>query len=85
MSWSNRVCAYCGQEFKRRIMGINLGLKRKEKCPHCGKWNTFDIHGNNIAILEGKLDTEERSELESKEDLTEEERLERKMEESRYE
>ena len=78
------MCAYCGQEFNRRIMGINLGLKRKEKCPHCGKWNTFDIHGNNVDILE-ESPKEERSDLEKAEELTEEERLERKLEESRYE
>jgi predicted nucleic acid-binding Zn-ribbon protein len=78
-----RTCANCGQQFKRRIMGINLGLKRKEKCPHCGRWNTFDIHGNNVAIL--NEEPEEPSGLEAAEDLSEEERLERKLEESRYE
>jgi len=84
MSWSMRVCAHCGEEFKRRIMGINLGMRRKEKCPHCGKWNTFDIHGNNLAIMDD-LGTERRSALEDTEELSEEERLERKIEESRYE
>ena len=80
-----RVCASCGQEFKRRIIGLNLGLRRKERCPHCGKWNTFDIHGNNLAILSGKLESKETSDLDRAESLTDEERIRKRIEESKYE
>lgn len=81
-----RVCAACGEEFSRRIFGINMGLRRKERCPHCKRWNTFDIHGNNVDIISGDMVKEkEVSGLDKAEGLSEEERLKRKLEESRYE
>ena len=80
-----RVCASCNQEFKRRIFGLNMGLRRKERCPHCGNWNTFDIHGNNVAILSGNMEKKEVSGLERAESLSDEERVRKRIEESRYE
>ncbi len=80
-----RECAYCGGKFKRRIFAINLGLTRKERCPHCGRWNTFDVHGNNVTSVNGGPDENKGPELEKAEELTEEERLERRIEESKYE
>lgn len=32
-------CPECGQKYPRPFLGINLGLKRYEKCPHCKKWH----------------------------------------------
>ncbi|NYT12026.1 MAG: hypothetical protein GKC03_05670 [Methanomassiliicoccales archaeon] len=80
-----RVCVSCGQEFKRRIIGLNMGLRRKEKCPHCGKWNTFDFHGNNVEIISGDMVTKEVSDLERTESLSSEERMRKRIEESKYE
>jgi hypothetical protein len=80
-----RVCAFCGQDFKRRIFGLNMGLRRKEKCPHCGKWNTFDFHGNNVEIISGDMVTKEVSDLERTESLSSEERTRKRIEESKYE
>ena len=80
-----RVCSSCGEEFKRRIVGLNLGLKRKERCPHCGKWNTFDFHGNNVEITPGDMVRREVSDLERTESLSSEERMKKRIEDSKYE
>lgn len=82
---SMRICASCGQEFKRRILGLNMGIRRKEKCPHCGKWNTFDLHGNNVEIISGDMVSKEVSDLEREESLSSEERMKKRIEDSKYE
>ena len=32
------VCPRCQLPYSRHFLGINLGLGKLERCPHCGKW-----------------------------------------------
>jgi hypothetical protein len=33
------TCPKCGQSHNRPLIAFNLGWKRYERCPHCGKWS----------------------------------------------
>lgn len=32
------VCGACAKPFPRRLLALNLGPWKLERCPHCGKW-----------------------------------------------
>jgi hypothetical protein len=36
-------CPGCGAVYSRPFFGLNLGLKRYERCPHCRKWHMISI------------------------------------------
>ena len=36
-------CPGCGAVYSRPFFGMNLGLKRYERCPHCRKWHIISI------------------------------------------
>ncbi|WP_420629947.1 Ig-like domain-containing protein [Candidatus Leptofilum sp.] len=33
------ICPKCNKPFARHIWGLNLGLSKFDRCPHCGKWS----------------------------------------------
>jgi hypothetical protein len=33
------TCPKCGESHKRALIAFNLGVKRFERCPHCGRWS----------------------------------------------
>jgi len=33
------ICPKCGEGHQRTLIAFNLGWKRYERCPHCGKWS----------------------------------------------
>lgn len=33
------ICPKCNKPFARHIWGLNLGLAKFDRCPHCGKWS----------------------------------------------
>lgn len=37
--WGGTVCPKCGRPFSRHIWGLNLGVGKYDRCPHCGKWS----------------------------------------------
>jgi hypothetical protein len=74
-----RQCPHCGGSFERTFFGINLLTTRYERCPLCKKWSRHSRFGGDIdgpPILVEASDSEEESE---------EDRLRRRIEESRYE
>jgi hypothetical protein len=37
------LCPSCGQRYRQPIFGLNMGMKRYERCPVCKKWHWVDI------------------------------------------
>jgi len=33
------VCRHCGTAFQRRLLAVNLGFRRLERCPNCARWS----------------------------------------------
>lgn len=78
------ICPRCLRPFARSLLGINLVVGRLERCPHCGKWSLVQRASPEA------LRAAEQAELELVEDsveapsLSEEERLRKELDDSRY-
>jgi uncharacterized Zn-finger protein len=78
------ICPKCGRPFALHLFGFNLGLSKFDRCPYCGKWST--VRAKPLPELRAA----EAAELEAANAaapslLSEEERLRRELERSRYE
>jgi len=78
------ICPKCQRPFPLHIYGMNLGIGKYDRCPHCGKWSL--VRRQRLSELRAA----EASELASAESdqpqppLSEEERLRKELDDSRY-
>jgi hypothetical protein len=77
------VCPKCGRPFARHWWGLNAGLGKLDRCPHCGKWSIV-----RAQPLE-QLRAAEAAELKDAQgapvpELSPEEKLRRQLDDSRY-
>lgn len=76
------ICSKCRRPFILHLWGMNLGLSRLDRCPYCGKWSVVRIQ--SLA----KLRQAEKAELTWSENEvkqeTEEERVRKEIENSKY-
>jgi hypothetical protein len=78
------ICPKCHRPFALPLFGMNLGLSKLARCPNCGKWSAVRIQ--SIA----KLREAERAELEQAKagepivGETEEEKLKKELDNSKY-
>lgn len=83
------VCRGCGLPFARDVLGLNMLVGKLMRCPHCGKWAVLPAASPaEVAAAEER----ERQRLRGGTPATavtpqpsEEERLRRRIEDSRYE
>ena len=76
------ICPKCGRPFAVHLWGLRLGFTRFDRCPYCGKWSLV-----RYASLD-KLHAAEEAELEGERaqvpEMTEEEKLKKDLEDSKY-
>jgi hypothetical protein len=78
------ICPKCGRPFSRHWWGLNAGLGKFDRCDHCGKWSLVR------ALPLEQLRAAEAAELQqatsgpAPAEMSEEERLRKQIEESRY-
>lgn len=78
------ICPKCDRPFSRHIYGLNLGTRKFDRCPYCGKWSLV-----GRASIE-ELETAEAAEVEAAQkgvfqpQLSEDEELRRDIEDSRF-
>ena len=82
-AFGGAVCPKCGCPFPRHWWGLNLGTKKYDRCPHCGKWSMLGRAGEEelkaAAIACGlEKPPDEESESHSKVDL------QKRLDDSRY-
>jgi len=80
------VCPKCGRSFSRHFWGLNIGIGKFDRCPHCGKWSV------TMRASPGELMAAEEAELEAAQEvpedapvISEEERLRKDLYDSRFE
>ncbi len=78
------ICPKCGRPFSRHIWGMNLGLGKLDRCPHCGKWSI--VRAQPIDILRAAEQAElENADTEGQlQEMSEEERFRKELDNSRY-
>jgi hypothetical protein len=80
------VCPKCGRPFSRHWWGINLLAGKLDRCPYCGKWSlTQGAHPSVLRAAEEAELAMVEEEKEERPEISEEERLKRSLEESRFE
>lgn len=81
------VCPRCGRPFSLQLWSVNLMAGRLTRCPHCAKWS-FVQRASPVALAEAE---EFEAELEAEGEVLpagsvgEEERLRRRLDDSRFE
>ncbi|HET7010388.1 MAG TPA: Ig-like domain-containing protein [Anaerolineales bacterium] len=75
------VCPRCRLPFSRHALGLNLGLGKLERCPHCGRWS---VVGRATSEALAEAEARWRSEGSAPVPGSDEERLRRQIDDSRY-
>ena len=79
------VCKRCGKPFSRHILSPNLVVGKLERCPYCGKM-AIVRRGTRLELQEAEeLLLAERQERDVPAEESEDERLRRMLDESRFE
>lgn len=79
------ICPKCGRPFSRHIYGLNLGIRKFDRCPYCGKWSLVRrASKEELAAAEAaEIKSSQAGAYEPR--LIEQEQLQRDLEDSRYE
>jgi ribosomal protein S27E len=49
MLFGRRRCPECGHEYDAPLIGINFGLTRYERCPHCRHWHWTKVFSHKAS------------------------------------
>jgi hypothetical protein len=80
--YGGAVCPKCGKPFARHWYGINLGFKKLDQCPHCGKWSFVSrATPQELEIAAAKMQAAPTPELPKQ---SEEELLRKEVDDSRF-
>lgn len=78
------VCPNCRHPYALHLWGINLVAGRLDRCPHCGKWALVRRASPEALQAAVELWNEEGKPSDSAAPLSDEERLRRDLDESRF-
>lgn len=84
-NFGGAICPNCGRPFSRHIYGLNLGPRKLDRCPYCGKWSLVGRASRD------ELEAAEAAEIEAAQaglfqpGLSEDDALKRDLDESRFE
>ena len=78
------ICPRCLRPFPRSLMGFNMLVGRLERCPHCGKWSIVHRASPEALRAAGQAELEQADEEVAAPSLSEEERLRKELDDSRY-
>jgi len=80
------ICPKCNRPFSRHIWGLNIGMGKYDRCPHCGKWSV--TRGASLAELRAAEEAEfkmaEDDQVSIQGEISEKEQLSKEIEDSRY-
>jgi hypothetical protein len=79
------ICSKCGRPFSRHLLAPNLMFGKLERCPHCGKFGIVPRATPAQLAAAEAAELEMTTESEQVPVLNEEERLQRDLDDSRYE
>jgi ribosomal protein L32 len=83
-AFGGTVCPKCGRPYSRHIWGMNLGVGKLDRCPHCGKWSI----ARRATPQELRMAEEAELQMAQNESQvptqSEEEKLRKELDDSRY-
>lgn len=78
------VCPKCQRPFAVHIYGLNLGLGKLDRCPYCGKWSVVRRESLQKLRAAEEAELERARETGSVPGMTEEEKLKKQLEDSKF-
>lgn len=78
------ICPKCERPFAIHLYGVNLGLGKLDRCPYCGKWSM--VRRQSLDTLRAAEEAELKSAQKagSVQGMTEEEKLKKQLEDSKF-
>ena len=78
------ICPKCQRPFAMHLFGLNLGLGKLDRCPYCGKWSM--VRRQSLQTLRAAEEAElERAKVTgSVQGMTEEEKLKKQLDDSKF-
>jgi hypothetical protein len=78
------ICPKCQRPFAMHLFGLNLGLAKFDRCPYCGKWSV--VRRESLQKLRAAEEAEiarfnEQGQVQG---MSEEEKLKKQLDESKY-
>lgn len=78
------ICPKCQRPFAVHIYGVNLGLGKLDRCPYCGKWSVVRRTSlQNLRAAE-EAELERAQETGQVQGMSEEEKLKKQLEDSKF-
>jgi len=78
------VCPKCQRPFAMHLYGLNLGLGKLDRCPYCGKWSVVRRQSLQMLRAAEEAELESAKETGSVQGMTEEEKLKKQLEDSKF-
>ena len=78
------ICPKCQRPFAMHLYGINLGLSKLDRCPYCGKWSVVRRQSLEKLRAAEEAELESAKETGSVQGMTEEEKLKKQLEDSKF-
>lgn len=78
------ICPKCSRPFSMTLLGMNLAVGRLERCPHCGKFSLVRRASPQMLRQAEQDELEMAPEQPAASELSEQERLRKELENSRY-
>ena len=78
------ICPKCQRPFAVHIYGVNLGFSKLDRCPYCGKWSV--VRRESLQKLRAAEEAElvRSKETGTVQGMTEEEKLKKQLEDSKF-
>jgi len=83
-AFGGSICPRCLRPFARSLLGFNLVVGRLERCPHCGKWSLVQRASPEALRAAEQAELEQAESSVEAPSLSEEERLRKELDDSRY-
>lgn len=83
-SMGGAICPKCQRPFAIHLYGLNLGLGKFDRCPYCGKWSMVRRQSLQTLRAAEEAELEHAKETGSVPGMTEEEKLKKQLEDSKF-
>jgi hypothetical protein len=83
-AFGGTICPKCHRPFGMHVYGLNAVVGKFDRCPYCGKWSLVRRVSPDMLQAAEQAELEAQGEAHSLPEMSEEEKLRRDLENSRY-
>jgi hypothetical protein len=79
------ICPKCERPFGMHIWGLNLGMGKFDRCPHCSRWSIVRRVSRDMLSAAEAAELKAEEEPKTPLDVSDEEKLRKELEDSKFE